>query len=77
MPTAEVIALRDEVHALVEHGDLLGLGAIELSPGESFPDTLGVARVLLADVEHWAEREELEHVGPARLKARSPRLAPE
>jgi PAS domain S-box-containing protein len=66
MPTAEVIALRDELHALVEHGDLLGLGSVELSPGERFPDALLTARILLADVEHWAEREDWEHVGLAR-----------
>ncbi len=64
MPPGEVIALTDEIHARLEHGEFAGLGPIAVEGGKFLPDAEVVARILLADVEHWTEREYWDHVSP-------------
>jgi len=64
MPPAEVIALMDEIHARVEHGEFVGLGPIAVEGGKFLPDAEVAARILLADVEHWTE---FEQRGPVSL----------
>ena len=51
-----LIALVDEVRAHLEQGDLAGLGPIDLGPDGVWPDAEHLARIVLADVDHWVER---------------------
>src|SRR5215204_1477863 len=62
MPSAEIIALSDEIQARMEQGEFDGLGPIAVEGGMFLPDAQVVARILLADVDHWAERESWNHV---------------
>jgi PAS domain S-box-containing protein len=64
MPPGEVIALTDEIQARLEQGEFAGLGPIAVEGGMFLPDAEVVARILLADVEDWAERESWDHVSP-------------
>src|SRR4051794_10014122 len=59
----DVIALADELHAHLEHGDLAGLGPVTLAFDGSWPDPERAARIVLADVAHCAEQDPNVH-GP-------------
>jgi PAS domain-containing protein len=58
MPPAEIIALTDEIHARLEHGEFAGLGPIAVGGGQFLPDAQVVARILLAEVGHREEQRE-------------------
>src|SRR5687767_14393092 len=58
MPIPEdIIALADELHAHLEHGDLAGLGPVDLAFDGTWPDPERAARIILADVAHCAEQD--------------------
>jgi PAS domain S-box-containing protein len=53
----DVIALADELHAHLQHGDVAGLGPVDLAFDGIWPDPERAARIVLADVAHCAEQD--------------------
>jgi hypothetical protein len=53
----DIIALADELHAHLKHGDLARLGPVDLAFDGTWPDPERAARIILADVAHCAEQD--------------------
>lgn len=59
MPPPEVTALVDQLGAHLSHGDLSGIGRVDLGPEGALPDADLAARIVLADVDHWTYIEQV------------------
>src|SRR3954453_23085082 len=53
----DVIALADELHAHLAHGDLARLGGVDLGVDGIWRDPERAARIILADVAHCREQD--------------------
>jgi hypothetical protein len=57
VPTPEVIALTDQLHAHLDRGDMTGIGPIDLGSDGIIADVEIAARLVLADVTHRAQED--------------------
>jgi PAS domain-containing protein len=64
VPTADVIALADQVRGHLAHGAYRGLGEVELPPDDVPVDAETAAQIVLADVDHGAAEERAGQIVP-------------
>lgn len=60
MPPPVVTVLCDQVAEHLARGGFAGVGPVDLGPEGRLPDAELAARIVLADVDHWAYLEQAQ-----------------